>query len=136
MLTIESSTYRIAAAVHFGAVVAIAVGAYTGALPTSLPNFPHADLVGHALLIGVLALLVDGVLGWSAPRLAGWLHVGPALVLVVAGVEEWAQRFSTRRTSSWSDFAADVVGVCFFCWLGARLRPRSAQPQNIAPSET
>jgi hypothetical protein len=52
------------------------------------------------------------------------------LVLLVAGVEEWAQRFSTRRTSCCSDFAADVAGVCFFCWAGSRLR------QNMAPSET
>jgi hypothetical protein len=132
MAVLERSTFRVAAAVHFAAIVAIAVGAYTGALPTSLPSFPHADLVGHALLFGVLALLVDGALGWRAPRRARWLHVGPALVLLAAGVEEWAQRFSARRTSCWSDFAADVAGVCFFCWVGARLR----RAQNIAPSDT
>jgi hypothetical protein len=133
MAVVGPSTFRVAAALHLAAIVAIAIGAYTGELPTSLPSFPHADLVGHALLIGVLALLVDGALGWRAPlRRARWLHLGPALVLLVAGLEEWAQRFSTRRTSCWSDFAADVAGVCFFCWAGERLLRR----QNMAPSET
>jgi hypothetical protein len=131
MAVLARSTFRLAAAVHFAAVIAIAVGAYTGALPTSLPAFPHADLVGHALLIGLLAMLVDGALGWRAlVERARWLHLGPALVLLVAGLEEWAQRFSPRRTSSWSDFAADVAGVLLFSWAGGLLR------QNITPSDT
>lgn len=114
--------FRVATVAHFAVVVAIAIGAYTGSLPTSLPSVPHADLLGHAVLVGLLALLLDGALAWRAPvRALPWLRLGPALVLAVAGAEEWAQRFSVRRTSCWSDFAADVVGVCVFSWAGRRL---------------
>lgn len=102
------------------------MGAYAGILPTTLPNVPYADKVGHAVLIGPLAFFLDGALelrplvsGWRFPRLA------PVLVLTVAGIEEYMQRFSSRRSSSFEDFAADVVGVCFFSWLAGRVARRS-----------
>jgi VanZ family protein len=48
-------------------------------------------------------------------------RLGPFLVILIAGAEEYAQRFSARRTSTWSDFIADVVGVLFFSWLARRV---------------
>jgi VanZ family protein len=103
-------------------VVLISIGAYTGMLPTSLPQFAYADKLGHAVLIGGLAFFLDGALehrrlfrDHAFPRLA------PSAVLTVAGVEEYLQRLSPRRSSDLADFAADVVGVCFFTWLAARV---------------
>jgi hypothetical protein len=116
--------FRIGFVAHLSLVVLISVGAYTGRLPTSLPGFPHADKLGHAVLIGGLAFFLDGALerrrlfeARAFPRLA------PVLVLLVAGIEEYLQRLSPRRTSDIADFAADVVGVCFFTWLSARVAP-------------
>ena len=53
--------------------------------------------------------------GLAFPRLA------PFAVLLVAGIEEYLQRLSPRRSSSWSDFVADAIGVCFFAWLSLRV---------------
>ena len=122
--------FQAAFLVHVALVVAISVAAYTGHLPT-LPDVRHIDKLGHAILIGGLAFSLDGALehrtlfrAHAFPRLA------PLLVLVVAGVEEYLQRLSPRRSSDILDFAADVAGACFFTWLSLRLdaarRPHAA----------
>ena len=114
--------FRAGFVTHLSLVVLISVGAYLGALPTSLPDLPHFDKLGHAVLIGGLAFFLDGALeqrrlfaGLAFPRL------GPALVVLVAGTEEYLQRLSPRRSSDLADFAADVIGVCFFAWLSRRI---------------
>jgi VanZ family protein len=114
--------FRVGFALHLALVVLISIGAYTGHLPTSLPDLPHFDKLGHAVLIGGLAFFLDGALdhrtllrGRAIPRLA------PVIVLTVAGIEEYLQRLSPRRTSDIADFAADVVGVCFFTWFARRV---------------
>jgi len=101
-------------------VVAMSVAAYTGRIPTSLPQVPHADWLGHAVGIGGLAFFLDGALR-RRPLPGGRGSLAAAIVLLAAGVEEYAQRFSPRRSSSWGDFAADVVGGIFFVWLSRRL---------------
>ncbi len=119
--------FRLGFLAHLSLVVLISAGAYLGFLPTSLPDLPHFDKLGHAILIGGLAFFLDGALdhrrlspGLPFPRL------GPSLVLLTAGIEEYLQRFSTRRTSDPWDFAADVVGVCLFAWLSRRVDTRTA----------
>lgn len=114
--------FRNGLAVQCTLVLLLSIGAYTGTIPTSVPAIPHLDFVGHMIGIGGLAFFLDGVLdhrplmrGLSFPRLA------PFAVLLVAGVEEYLQRLSPRRTSDWSDFIADAIGVCFFAWLSLRV---------------
>ena len=121
--------FRWALALQLTLDVLIGTGAYLGILPNTLPNLPHIDLLIHALLIGLVGGLLDGALGFRrlVPSLA-FPRLGPLLVLLVAGIEEYAQRFSPRRTSTWSDFIADVVGVLFFSWLARRV----ARPEKIA----
>jgi len=114
-------------------VVGISLAAYTGRLP-ALPDVPHIDKLGHAILIGGLAFSLDGALdhrglfkAHAFPRLA------PVLVLAVAGVEEYLQRLSPRRSSDILDFAADVAGACFFTWLSLRLDVRRRVPHLASP---
>ena len=111
----------------------IGLGAYTGKLPTSLPQIPHIDLLFHAILIGLLGGLFDGSLGFRrvVPSLA-FPRLGAVLILVVAGIEEYCQRFSPRRSSTYSDFFADVVGVLFFSWL-ARKIAADALDEGVTP---
>jgi hypothetical protein len=114
--------FRLGFVAHLSLVVLISAGAYAGLLPTSIPDLPYFDKLGHAILIGGLAFFLDGALGhrpvWarlSFPRL------GPVIVVVAAGIEEYLQRLSPRRSSDLWDFVADVVGVCFFSWLSRRV---------------
>jgi hypothetical protein len=120
--------FRLGLLAHLTFVVLVSIGAYTGLLPTKLPNLPYADKVGHALFIGLLAFFLDGALDHRrlVPRLA-FPRLGPALVVMAAGIEEYLQRLSPRRSSDIWDFAADVVGVCFFAWLSRRVSaPKAA----------
>jgi hypothetical protein len=125
--------FRAGLAAHLTLVIAISVGAYTGLLPTAIRSVQNLDKLGHALLIGGVGFFLDGVLGhrrlWRTPSLAA------VLVLSVAGVEEYLQRFSPRRSSDIMDFAADAVGVCFFVWLSRRL-DQPAEAQLAAPPAT
>jgi VanZ family protein len=122
--------FRAGLAAHLTLVVAISIGAYTGLLPTSIRAVRHLDKLGHALLIGGLGFFLDGVLEhrrlWRTPSLAA------VIILTVAGVEEYLQRFSSRRSSDIMDFAADAVGVCFFVWLSRRL-DQAAEARLAAP---
>ena len=114
--------FRWALALQLALVIPIGLGAYLGVLPTTLPHLPHFDLLIHAILIGLVGGLFDGALGFRRflPNLAS-PRLGALLVILVAGAEEYLQRFSARRTSTWSDFIADVVGVFFFSWLARRV---------------
>lgn len=101
-------------------VFLIGAGAYLGVLPTGIHAIPHFDLVMHLLLIGGVGFFLDGALD-HRPLLNKWWSLGGTLVLIVAGIEEWAQRFSPRRSSSFSDYAADVMGVVLFVWLSRKV---------------
>jgi hypothetical protein len=118
MRTARSETwFRVAFAAHAVLVVVIAALAYSGHLHVPKLFTSPYDLVAHAVLIGLLGALADGALGFRpltrwTPR---WLGLGPAIIVALAGVEEILQTLSARRSSSLSDFVADVTGVVLLC---------------------
>jgi len=118
--------WKIGFVLHACCVVLIAVLAYLGILPTTYKVIPHADVIGHAVLIGLLAFFLDGMLRFRPLFLNTLriLRVAPLVILLIAGLEEIAQRFSPRRTSSLIDFSADVVGVLLASWLAYQLEQR------------
>ena len=124
--------WKIGFTLHACCVVLIAALAYLGILPTTYKVIPHADVIGHAVLIGLLAFFLDGMLRFRPvfPDKLRTLRIAPVAVLLVAGLEEIAQRFSPRRTSSIIDFAADVVGVLFASWLAYHLEQRAFRQKN------
>ncbi|MFT3772461.1 MAG: VanZ family protein [Minicystis sp.] len=115
-----TSFFRTGFILYLAMDVLIGAGAYAGVLPTMIHGLPHFDLVMHLILIGGVAFFLDGALG-HRPLWRGRGSLAGAGVIVVAGIEEWAQRFSPRRSSTWSDFAADVVGVILFVWLARQV---------------
>ncbi len=119
-------------AAHGLLVTLIATLAYQGALWSYLPAIPHFDLAGHFVLIGGLAFFLDGVLGYRplTPRGPSWLRMAPMLILSLAALEELAQAWTPQRTSSWSDFAADVVGVTSLSRLSFWLAGRSKDARD------
>ena len=69
-----------------------------------------ADFFGHLVFLGALAFFADGVL---AHRTIGArvLRIGPLVVFAIAATDEAMQRFSSHRSSCFSDLAADAIGI-------------------------
>jgi len=89
-------------------------------------QIPYADKVGHFLLYGILALLVDLTLFRSLPnRDRIWVAVVSGLILALAiGLEELSQRSFSNRTFSLSDLSASYLGVSFFSWLAVKTKSK------------
>ena len=96
--------------------------AYAEGLPHVFRVIPQFDKVVHFTVAGLLASFLDGALGrrvlFGGSRLA--VPLGAVLILVPAGIEEYLQRYSTYRTSSIWDFAADLAGVVVLVTLSRR----------------
>jgi len=129
---VSRTFWRVGFAVYLVVVVAIGVSAYMRWLPSVNLIWSKLDFVLHFVLIGMIAFFLDGLLGFR-PLFPGagarwsWLRLAPVLVLVLAGLEELAQSFSPYRSCSWSDFVADLLGVCFFSWLARRFARRGGR---------
>jgi hypothetical protein len=123
--------FRIGLAAQLTFVILMGTGAYVGFLPTGLAAVPHLDWVLHAVFIGGVAFFLDGALG-HRPLARGVGSLAGAVVMGVAGFEEWAQRFSSRRSSSWGDFIADAIGIVVLVWLARRLSRSEMAKESAA----
>ena len=95
---------------------ALSLIAYLWGLPASLIG-NGGDKVVHFTLGGLLAFFLDGAL---RRRMLLRVPLAAVVILVPAGIEEWAQRFSSHRSSSIWDYAADCAGVFVFIALSRR----------------
>ena len=86
-------------------------------------RIPYADKVGHFILYGILALLINLTLFRSVPTQNRiWIAVISGLILIVLiGIEEFSQRNFSNRTFSLADLTASYLGVVFFSWLAVRM---------------
>ena len=110
----------------------VAVSAYQGSLWVHLPDIPNLDTAGHFGLIGVVAFFLDGLLAYRPVfrDRAPWLRLAPVAVFTLAAIEEAAQLLSPNRTASWSDLAADAIGIAFFSWLSLRVCRALTSPRS------
>ena len=105
-------------------IILIIVLADTGNLGilTLINRIPFADKVGHFILYGILALLINLSLFRSFPsqsprRIA--VITGLILALLI-GLEEFSQRYFSTRTFSLGDLSASYLGVIIFSWLAVK----------------
>ena len=78
-------------------------------------HIPYGDKVMHALLYGVMALLLNYGLNYKSKKILGFnMQIGAIIVLTFAGVEEITQYWLPSRTCDMFDFVADTVGVVLF----------------------
>ncbi|MBK8253460.1 MAG: VanZ family protein [Polyangiaceae bacterium] len=104
------------------------MSAYSGLLPTKSILFPHYDLVMHFLLVGMFGFFLDGSFAHKKLTNAPFFpRLGPSIALLLAATEETLQRFSPRRSSSWSDFIANATGILICSWLALKLSESRAQ---------
>lgn len=109
---------------------------------TGTPNFfddmvrsvRHGDKIGHFLLMGSLALVVNLAMGREACRrwtIGRWVLGGTAIVAVFVTLEECSQMFIATRTFNPLDLLADYLGMgaanAFASWHFKRSE-NSSQP--------
>jgi hypothetical protein len=78
-------------------------------------SIPGGDKLGHFILFGLLAFLVNLVLQATVVR-CGRLTIlkGSALVVVIVIAEEVSQLFFASRSFELLDLAADLAGIWIF----------------------
>lgn len=87
-------------------------------------RIPYADKVGHFVLYGILALLVNltlfrSIKGQDQKRIT---VITGLILAVLIGLEEFSQRSFPNRTFSLGDLTASYLGVIFFSWLALQIR--------------
>ncbi len=91
-------------------------------------QIPYGDKLGHIVLYGLLAFLVNYALDFKTLRSVwGALQVGALWVLAFAFLEEGSQLFLSTRTFSLADALCDVIGVVLFSYMGLFLKSISVR---------
>jgi polysaccharide biosynthesis protein VpsQ len=106
---------RIITALAFMTIIAIILFADFRILPKavfSLYGFPYGDKIGHFLLMGLFAFLVNLSLNMrKIPVFTLRILLGSLIVVILATVEEFSQSFFPSRTASIIDLAASYLGI-------------------------
>ncbi len=87
-------------------------------------NFPYGDKVGHFILYGILALLINLALFRAYPdqsRIRLSVRCGLTLALLI-GLEEFSQRYFSSRTSDLVDLTFSYLGVAFFSGVAIKTK--------------
>jgi polysaccharide biosynthesis protein VpsQ len=95
---------------------------------------PHADKVGHLLLMGLFSFTIN--LALSARRISIGrvsLLLGSLIVLLVVTLEEFSQRYVRYRTFDLLDLLFDYTGIFLFGQLALYLmKRRRPQADNLS----
>ena len=90
-----------------------------------LRGIPFGDKIGHFLLIGMLAFVVNVLFACKTVRFYRWqVFLGSLIVMVLVTLEEFSQLFIKYRTFDLGDLAADYLGFFFFTYLATSLNQR------------
>ncbi len=78
-------------------------------------HIPYGDKIMHALLYGVMALLLNYGLGFKTIKFH--IQLGSIIILTFATLEEMSQYYIPSRTFDLGDLLADVVGIFLFSFI-------------------
>jgi VanZ family protein len=108
----------------------ILLWANRGAMPGALARlyaFPGGDKVGHFVLMGTLALLVNLSLSARRVRIGSRrLLLGSLVVAIVITLEEATQILLAHRSADVLDLVCSYLGIWVAGYLAVRLTRRSA----------
>lgn len=84
--------------------------------------YPGSDKIGHFVLIGASAGLLNLALGLHTVRWLGrdWL-LGSVIIVVFCTLEEISQHWLPARSFDLLDLAGDYAGIFCFGWLAKRI---------------
>ena len=103
-----------------------------GTLPAMIARIyfiPYGDKVGHLLLMGTLALLLNFAFpSWRMRLFNSALPAGSLLAGIIVTLEEFSQLFFKTRTFELGDLAADYIGIALigtflFFWIRHIIKP-------------
>jgi VanZ family protein len=105
-------------------IILIIVLADTGNLGilAVLYHIPYADKLGHFILYGILALLINLTLFRSVQpdRRKGVVLFSGVVLALLIGLEELSQQYFSHRTFDLVDLSASYLGVMCFSWLAVK----------------
>ena len=106
----------------------IVIAADEGRLPAfiaRLYDFPYGDKVGHFILIGGLAFLVNmSVTSWRGNEPWLTLLIASLVITAIVSLEEASQSFFQSRHANWQDLASSYAGILVLGGLAAYIRLR------------
>lgn len=87
----------------------------TSYLLSFVGNIPYGDKIGHFVLFGVLAFLVNFTFGMRSFSFGRFEYLlGSLIVMIVITAEEFTQIFMRGRTFSWLDLLCGYAGILVF----------------------
>lgn len=112
-------------------LILIVITANLGLGPDYFPfmySVPGLDKVGHFVLMGILAFLINLVLNLKKLRIFGQdFLIGSMAVLLVVALEEFSQLFLVFRAFSILDLVFDLGGILLggklACWYSGKREP-------------
>ena len=81
-------------------------------------TIPLGDKLGHFVLMGTLAFLLNSAL--KGRRIRPGVQLGGVIVAVFVVAEEISQRWLPWRTFDFGDLLADFLGIASADWLSRR----------------
>ena len=106
---------RIITLIYLLFIVALMVTADEGQLRgvySLIGRVPEGDKIGHFVLMGALAWLLNESLGWRRTPVRGRaVLLGSSIVFAFATLEECSQRFFPARTFELLDLVGDYTGI-------------------------
>ena len=83
-----------------------------------LGDIPYGDKMGHIVLYGVMAWLLNFGLKFKSYRVLGFdMQLGALIVLTFAIIEEGTQHFIPSRSFDFYDILGDFIGVVLFSFF-------------------
>jgi VanZ family protein len=114
---------RLTVGLYLGLLLGVSILAYSGSgVVHVMRHVPHADKIGHFVLFGGAALLLE--LAFPGPLLLRRpvaVHRSTLLLVLVVTADEFLQHFSSTRAFSFADLGADYLGVVVLGLLVPRL---------------
>jgi VanZ family protein len=112
---------RIATLIFFLFICLVIIGADTGKMPHWLAqvyHFPNGDKVGHFVLYGIMAFLMNmSFPKWNLHAGSITLPGGSLLFAAFSILEEISQSFFASRNSSLLDVTFSLLGILAFSFL-------------------
>lgn len=128
-------SYRWLTISYISFILLVIVAADTGHLNFFIRwihSIPYGDKLGHFLLVGMLALVIN--LSWNAARFRWWggsILKGSLVVFILITLEECSQYFISYRHFDLGDLISNYLGILLLGHLAIYLSPQKLNEVQV-----